>query len=192
MLRLGQNGLRMKNGRLVLAALTAVAGLSVEGCTGPARETEPAMEQWDTYRPIYSSYDQVRTVQTLAPRPIRTPGKIYVKDRFLLINDVGQGIHIVDNRDPANPVKLAFVAIPGARELAVKDSILYVDNVVDLVALNIADPRNVRLVKRVENAFSSTAYPPFHNVRFECPDPEKGLIVGWEKTESTNPQCYRP
>lgn len=178
--------------RFLLTALATVAGLGLDGCTGPQRETAPISDGWDTYRPIYSSYDQVRTVATLAPRPIRTPGKIYVKDRFLLINDVGQGIHIVDNRDPANPVKLSFVAIPGARELAVKDSILYVDNLVDLVALNVADPRNVRLVKRIENAFSPTAYPPLHNVRFECPDPEKGLVVGWEKAELANPPCYRP
>lgn len=164
--------------------------LLLDGCTEP-RSAEPPTNQWDTYRPIYSTYDRIRTVETLAPRPIRTPGKIYVKDGFLFINDVGQGIHIVDNHDPANPVKLSFVAIPGVRELAIKDSILYTDNIVDLVALNVANPRDVRLVKRIENAFPYTAYPPLRNVRFECPDSNKGLVVGWEKTDQKDTQCYR-
>ncbi|GAB3643451.1 hypothetical protein [Spirosoma arcticum] len=174
-----------------LLSLTVLAGcLLLDGCI-ESRSTEPATDKWDTYRPIYSSYDQIRTVETLAPRPIRTPGKIYVKDGFLFINDVGQGIHIVDNHDPANPIKLSFVAVPGVREVAIKDSILYTDNIVDLVALNVADPRNVRLVKRIENAFPYTAYPPMRNVRFECPDSDKGLIVGWEKTDQKDAQCYR-
>lgn len=164
--------------------------LLLDGCTEP-RSAELPQNQGDTYRPIYSTYDRIRTVETLAPRPIRTPGRIYVKDGFLFINDVGQGIHIVDNHDPANPVKLSFVAIPGVRELAIKDSILYTDNIVDLVALNVADPRNVRLVKRIENAFPYSAYPPMRNVRFECPESDRGLVIGWEKIDLKNAQCYR-
>lgn len=176
--------------RRYATTLLLLSLLGLDGCYIDP-DGEPPVERGDTYRPIYSTFDQIRTVETLAPRAIQTPGKIYIKDRYLFINDVGQGIHIVDNRDPANPVKLSFVAIPGARELAIKDSILYADNIVDLVALNIANPRNIRLVKRVENAFTYTAYPPMNNVRFECPDPEKGLVVGWEKADLKNPQCYR-
>lgn len=178
----------MKQRFILYAALLGCVVL--DGCTGPS-ESAPPVGSGETYRPIYSSYDQIRTVETLPPRPIRTPGKIYVKDGFLFINDVGQGIHIVDNHDPANPVKLSFVAVPGVRELAIKDSILYTDNIVDLVALNVANPRNVRLVKRIENAFPYTAYPPMQNVRFECPDSDKGLVVGWEKADLKDPQCYR-
>ncbi|CCH51974.1 hypothetical protein BN8_00935 [Fibrisoma limi BUZ 3] len=176
--------------RRYVTALLLTCLLSLDGCyISPA--TEPGADRRETYRPIYSTYDRVRTVETLDPQPIRTAGKIYIKDQFLFINDVGRGIHIVDNSDPASPTKVSFVAIPGARELAIKDSILYVDNIIDLVALNITNPRNVRLAKRVENAFTYAAYPPMHNVRFECPDPEKGLVIGWERAEVTDPQCFR-
>ena len=76
-------------------------------------------------------------MQVLAPQPLKNVGKIYVKDKFLSINEVGNGIHVVDNRDPAKPVKLAFLSIPGNHEIAVKDSTLYADNFLDLIAINI-------------------------------------------------------
>ena len=176
--------------RLFLSLLVAVGWVLLDGCKynnyAPAPPTTG-----DAYRPVYAPYADVRTVQTLSPQPLKNVGKIYVKDNYLFINEVGRGIHIMDNRDPAKPVQLAFVSILGNQELAVKDSILYADNVTDLVALNIADPRNVRVVKRVENAFDYSSYPLATNVRFECPDPEKGAIIRWEKVALENPQCYR-
>ncbi len=152
---------------------------------------DPPNSKADTYRPVYLAFADARLVQTLGPQPLKMPGKIYVKDNFLLINEVGRGIHVVDNRDPAKPVKLSFISIPGNRELAIKDSILYADNALDIVALNIADPRNVTLVKRLENTFSPTDFPDARNIRFECPDPDKGIVIRWEKTAVAQADCYR-
>ncbi|OIN59553.1 hypothetical protein [Arsenicibacter rosenii] len=143
------------------------------------------------YRPVYASYEEVRQIQTLTPQPLKAPGKIYIKDKFLFINEIDKGIHVVDNSDPAKPVRISFIAIRGNRDIAVKDSILYADNAVDLVALNIANPRNVRVVKRVENSFPYPAYPPQTNVTFECADPAKGVVIGWEQAELVNPKCFR-
>jgi hypothetical protein len=168
--------------------LLGVAALT--GCN-PNRSVSPTFDSRTTYRPIYATYDAIRAVQTTGPQPLKNPGKIYVKDNYLFINDIGTGIHIVDNRNPAKPVRLAFVSIPGNRELAVKDSILYADNTLDLVALNIANPTNVRVVKRIENAFPYPAYPTERNVRFECADPDKGVVIRWEQATVTDAQCYR-
>ncbi len=143
------------------------------------------------YRPVYASYEEVRQVQTLTAQPLKAPGKIYIKDKFLFINEIDKGIHVVDNTDPAKPVRLSFITIRGNRDIAIKDSILYADNATDLVALNIANPRNVRIVKRIENAFPYPAYPPEMNVTFECADPAKGVVIGWEKAELINPKCFR-
>ena len=176
--------------RLLLSLLVCVVWVALDGCKYN-NNAPPPPTTGDIFRPIYAAYSEVRTVQTLAPQPLKNVGKIYVKDNYLFINEAGRGIHIMDNRDPANPVQLAFVAILGNQEIAIKDSILYADNVTDLVALNIADPRNVRLVKRVENAFEYSAYPVANNVRFECPDPARGAVIRWEKADLTNPQCYR-
>ncbi|GAB2535503.1 hypothetical protein GCM10027085_27780 [Spirosoma aerophilum] len=143
------------------------------------------------YRPVYAPFADVRSIQTLAPQPLKNVGKIYVKDKYLFINEPGRGIHILDNSNPEKPVNLSFIAILGNQELAIKDSVLYADNVTDLVALNIANPANVRMVKRIENAFDYNAYPLATNIRFECADPTKGAVIRWEKTTLANPQCYR-
>jgi hypothetical protein len=163
--------------------------LLLDSCWHPY--TPPAPTTGDVYRPVYAPYADVRTIQTLSPQPLKNVGKIYVKDRYLFINELGRGIHILDNSNPEKPVKLSFIAILGNQELAIKDSILYADNVTDLVALNIANPANVRLVNRVENAFDYNAFPLYTNVRFECADPAKGAVIRWEKAPVDNPQCYR-
>jgi hypothetical protein len=175
-----------------LARLLCFLGLvAATGCDYDRNTVSTFNDTRPTYRPVYASYDAVRSVQTTGPQVLKNPGKIYVKDNYLLVSDVGLGIHIIDNRDPAKPVRLAFISIPGNHELAVKDSILYADNTLDLLALNIANPRNVRLVKRIENAFPYPAFPDQRNVRFECADPAKGVVVRWEQAQVTNPQCSR-
>jgi hypothetical protein len=175
--------------RLRLLSLPLVACLLLDGCY--RSYAPPAPTSGDTYRPVYASYADIRTVQTLGPQPLKNIGKIYVKDAYLFINEVGSGIHVVDNHDPANPVRLSFISIPGNHELAVKDGILFADNTLDLVALDISDPRNVRIVKRLDNAFPYPDYPLISGVRFECANPERGVVVRWEKAAVENPQCYR-
>lgn len=163
----------------------------LDGCNNNRVSPTNTNDNREVYRPIYSSYEAVRNIQTLPPRSIRQAGKIYSKDGFLFVNEIGSGIHIVDNRNPEKPVKLSFVSIPASRELAIKDSILYADNAVDLVALNIANPLNVRLVKRIENAYPIVTFPSMRNIRFECPDSDKGLVVGWQKSDDKNVNCWR-
>lgn len=163
--------------------------LLIDGCWRPAPPEPPT--SGDIYRPVYAPAADIRIVQTLPPQPLQNAGKIYIKDQYLFINEVGRGIHVVDNHNPARPIQLSFVSIPGNQELAIKDSILYADNILDLVALNIANPANVRVVRRVENAFPYSSYPLATNVRFECPDPTRGVIVRWEKAAVDNPECYR-
>jgi len=163
--------------------------LGLDSCNTDSAPDPPV--QWPTYRPVYASHQEVRKVEALPPQPIRRPGKIYIKDRYLYINEIGRGIHIVDNADPAKPVRLGFLAIPGNQELAIKGDILYADNTLDLIAISLADPRNIRVVKRIENAFPYPSYPTERNVRFECADPNKGIVVRWEPATVPNPRCFR-
>ena len=172
---------------LLLALLTVCIGL--DSCGRPYAPTPPTTG--DVYRPVYAAFETIRTIQVLAPQPLKNVGKIYVKDDYLFINDIGTGIHIVDNRDPLKPVTLGFLSIPGNHEIAIKDSTLYADNGTDLVALNIGNPRTIRVVKRIENAFEYPAFPLATNVRFECPDRDRGFVIRWEKATVDNPQCYR-
>ena len=92
-----------------------------------------------------------------------------------------------------NPQNVKFIAIPGVLDIAIKNNILYADNFTDLVALNIADLENIEVVNRVENLYPEhqNYYPANFEGYFECVDPEKGVVIGWEEVELRNPQCRR-
>lgn len=143
------------------------------------------------YRPIYADLTKIRQILTASPQPLRKPGKIYVRGNYLFINEQGKGLHLIDNADPRTPRNFSFIKIPGNVDIAVKGNLLYADNGRDFVVLNIADPTNVQVVKRIENAFSTPAYPPYIQVYFECVDDTKGVVIGWEKVKMNRPKCYR-
>src|SRR5690606_16568926 len=84
---------------------------------------------------------------------VQQAGKIYVKDEFIYLNEVDKGIHIIDNSDPARPSQVAFLNIPGNRDIGVRDNILYADMYSDLLAIDISNPKKVDVVDRIGNFF---------------------------------------
>ncbi|MFN8354773.1 MAG: hypothetical protein U0Y10_10015 [Spirosomataceae bacterium] len=152
---------------------------------------EAAPTNVEGYRPIYKSISQVQQIETMAAQPLKQPGKIYVKDTYLFVNEYNKGIHIINNQDPVNPKRVAFISIPGNVDIAVKGSTLYADNYTDMVALDISNPASVKVLKRIEGAFPIQAYPPYTGVYFECVSSDKGVVIGWEKTTLTDPKCRR-
>lgn len=89
---------------------------------------------------------------------VRQAGKIYVKDRFIYLNEVDKGIHIIDNSDPSGPSQVAFLNIPGNRDMGVRGNILYADMYTDLLAIDISNPRRVTVTTRVPNFFMNRIY----------------------------------
>lgn len=153
---------------------------------------EPQADQIvEGYKPSYTTYEAITQVSSKEAQLLKNPGKIYVKGPTIFVNERNEGIHVVDNSNPAAPKLVSFIQIPGNVDIAVKENILYADNVTDLVAIDITDPLNITVTSRVKNAFPNYLYPPFKNVKFECADASKGIIVGWEKTQLKNPACFR-
>ena len=149
------------------------------------------VEQVEGYRPIYATESE-QEVKTLPAREIENPGKIYVINDFLLVVDQLKGIHVFDNENPENPQNVGFIQITGSNDVAVRDNILYADQATDLLAIDISNPENVQIASRVKNVFPFGAqYPQQQGVYFECPDPDKGLVIGWEYTTLNSPKCYR-
>lgn len=167
--------------------LTLISAFVLFGCE-PKEEKDIIQEG---YRPIYISRESMEKISTLPPQPLRQPGKIYVKGDYLFVNELNKGIHIIDNRNPATPQKIAFLSIPGNVDIAAKGDVLYADNAVDLVSLDISDPTQVRLLKREKDVFPTQMYPAQTDVYFECVDASKGAVIGWEKATLTNPKCRR-
>jgi hypothetical protein len=169
----------------VSAALVvlAAAGVVVTGCTD--------YERVPVFSPVYLSYADLRTpVVAAGPVDIGTTGKIYVKDGNIYVNELYEGIHVIDNTDPSSPRKIAFIPIPGNVDMAIQGTTLYADSYVDLVAVDIAEPLHAVEVARVEDAFPYMTPSPWitedvvPGSRFDAPDESMGVVVGWEQTRT--------
>lgn len=164
--------------------------LLIDACEPPGPAAEPA-DKRNGFRPVYAT-DKTPTVTTKPPQPLQRPGKIYVRGSYLLVNEQNKGLHVIDNRNPAKPVAMSFIDIPGNYDMALKDSTLYANSGSDLLALNISDPANIRLAKKLDILLPAVnIHPSATGVWFECVDPARGLVVGWEPAQLTNPKCYR-
>ena len=128
--------------------------------------------------PVYQTTETLRQAVSVMPaRAIEGTGKIYSHDGYLFLNQPGEGVHIIDNTDPTNPHPISFVNIPGNFDLAAQGDFLYADSYIDLLALDISDPQNVTVTKRVENVF-----PRYNSYGF-YPDEELGIVTSWIEEE---------
>lgn len=146
------------------------------------------------YKPIYMSKEEAFSVASDVAQPIESPGKIYVYHNLLFVVDRMKGIHVINNVDPSKPKQIAFIRVPGCNDVAVKNNILYADNLTDLVAFNFSDLNNISLENRIQGQFPHgiKLYPEqARDEYFECVDTTKGVVIGWEYTTLNNPKCYR-
>jgi hypothetical protein len=135
--------------------------------------------------PQYMSYDELRTsFEVVEPQEIKQPGKLYFKDDLIFVNEYQKGIHVVYNEDPANPIVIKFIEIPGNVDLAIKGHILYADSYVDLLAIDISNLDDICIVTRIEEAFPYII-PEVTEGMIDDIDEEQGVITGWNKVEKT-------
>ena len=121
------------------------------------------------YVPVFKTSADVRaSIKSDAPLQVSHPGKMYVLGNYIFLNEVGQGVHIIDNSNPATPVNKAFIHIPGNEDIAVKENTLYADCFTDLMAIDITDPTNVHLKTFVPNIF-----------------PDRQFVMGYQLGENT-------
>ena len=139
------------------------------------------------YKPKYLSYESLRDnyPSVKEPRELKKAGKIYVYGDFILINERGKGIHVVNNSNKEEPKKVKFIEIPGNIDLAVKDDYLYVDSFKDLVVLNIKDINNISEVYTKEDIFpydyiQTLSQEDLDKNRCGSYDESRGVIVGYE------------
>jgi hypothetical protein len=131
------------------------------------------------YRPIFETVEVIReSVEISEPRPINNLGKIYFKDGYLYLNEKGEGIHVIDNRSPSNPIKIGFITIPGNFSLAAKGHVLYANSYMDLLSFDISNPNNITEIDRLEEVFMNYNY--YASTYYQN---ERQVVVGWEFVE---------
>lgn len=143
-------------------------------------------------KPVYISYNDLYQYQQVVPQPIENSGKVLLYGSYLFMVEVNKGVHVIDIIDTVNPKKISFLHIPGNKDIAAQNDLLYADNGPDLIVLDIKNINDIKLVTRQKNIFMpSEFYPSGYIGFFECADYSKGWVTGWEPATLANPECRR-
>lgn len=143
-----------------------------------------AMGNSTQFSPILMTRTELeKSVKVETARKLKVPGKIYTLGNYIFISERYEGIHIIDNTDPENPINHSFVVIPGCVDMAAKGNVLYADNAIDLIALSIADINDIRVLSRSAGVLPELLPPDMVSMPTEFLTenrPENTIIIGWE------------
>lgn len=121
--------------------------------------TDHCMEErtFVRYDRVFVTPEEYRaaSVSLEEPRELQEPGKIYFYNDLILINEIREGIHWIDNSDPAHPIPLGFLPIAGNHDVAIQNGVLYADAYTDLVTIDITNINSPQLLERKEDVFST-------------------------------------
>jgi len=144
-------------------------------------DIEPASE----YEPVFMLRSEMeKGIRLEGPRDIRNPGKIYLKDDLIFINEKYLGIHVIDNTDPAEPENFAFIRIDGCIDMAMQDQVLYADNAVDLISLALSPQMTgVEVTSRLKDVFPELQAPDGRGLttREQIARPDNAILVRWKE-----------
>ena len=142
--------------------------------------------------PVYETTAQLAQKVSIDPAKDYTQaGKILTYQNYIFINKPQEGIHVVDNSDPANPQNLHFISIPGSIDMSIIDDHLYSDMYSALVVFDISTITAPVLIEdfTVEDVFYYNPYITLDaNVnfaevgeysRYEEIDNSRGIVTSW-------------
>lgn len=144
------------------------------------------------YSPILMERADLETSVEMynTPKPIAEPGKMCLYKNWVLLVENHKGVHLIDNSDPANPVRKAFLTVPGCVEVAVHNDVFYVNNAVDLVGVKVDfQALTATVLTRLRGVLPHLVNPEGYVPRFvidKCND-DRYEIVGWIKVSTTSP-----
>ena len=139
--------------------------LLLTNCTEPPKTVRLGIddcgyyESYETEETTYYTAEQLRKrseekgVFTSVAQPLQNPGKIYLIGDYIFIAETGKGIHVINNIDPKNPKSSHFINLLGNVDMAIRGPMLYADSYTDLLAIDISDISNPKVIHRQKNAF---------------------------------------
>jgi hypothetical protein len=140
---------------------------------------------YSQYEPIFMYRSELEgSVKLEAPMPIQNPGKIYLKDDLIFINEKFFGIHVIDNTNPIEPENFAFIHIDGCIDMAMKDNVLYADNAVDLISVSLNQNLiGIQVTSRIKNVFPEVKAPDGRELtqKEKVARPKNLILVRWRK-----------
>jgi hypothetical protein len=177
---------------LLLIATIVLAGCMKDNIKGKRIYT------YTISTPVFESLSKFReNIKAGAASDITSAGKIAISGQYIFISTPGQGIHVIDNSEPAAPKNISFINIPGNADLAIAGNTLYADAYSDLITFDIQNPANPKTKNFATNVFpsyggyyiqdsASKTYSYYYSAMMG-PVSEKSLYVikGWTIKDTT-------
>lgn len=139
--------------------------------------------EWGVENSAYEAVTMSRTelersIALVAPQPMEKSGKIYLHDSYLFLGDTNKGFHIYDNSDPQNPKAIAFLKVPGASDLAIRNDVMYINQAVDLVTISFdLQKKEVITHKRIANVFPALHSPDGYT---HYSEDKNTIVIEWQ------------
>ncbi len=179
--------------------LLLIAVIALSSCWKPygrhGGETPYTQQKVWGSKPVYAAISAAKKViYTPQKEPLLKAGNIYAYGKYIFQVDHGRGIHVIDNSDPATADRIGFITVKGCEQISIKGGYIYTNSYADLVTLDISDPKNMREVSRVSNAFPELGFSyylaqPEESGYYLCPAYDS-VVVAWVKDSIIN-ACYK-
>jgi len=168
----------MKNKRVIFKSLAIALGVFSIG----AMAFQFAPNAPTQYEPILMlRSDMEAAVKLSEPRPIESPGKIWLYNDLILLIEQYKGIHIIDNSNPAASKTIGFIQVDGCTDIAMKGDIVYANNAVDMIGIKAnGNYSSIEVVSRNRNSLPIISSPdPWGDWYFYEKLPANTIIVRW-------------
>ncbi len=163
------------------SALVSFALLLLLGCTLSSCLKDNCRRTYKIFTPVLTKLTDLRaSVKSQQPATVVHAGKMFTSGKWIFLNEQNKGIHVIDNSNPAHPVKKSFINIPGNIDLYAKGHMLYADLYCDLVAIDITDPLHIATTKYLTNTFPDKSGYSTHS------NPDSiNVLTGWTSRDTT-------
>jgi hypothetical protein len=137
--------------------------------------------QSKTY-PVYLDMSEIGNIQVKQESPLENPIKILSNDKYYFVGDMLKGIHVYEKK-AGGANYLCFIECKYIKDFELVDNLLYCNNLVDLVVIDVSNPKEIELLHRQKNHFNQfKSYKENWNIPYVD---GKGLIVDYETHELT-------
>ncbi len=145
------------------------------------------------YEAVYVLPEEFRkdNIDYFENRLLENPGKIYYYNNTLIINEKYEGIHLYDNSDSYAPSYLGFISIPGNLDVSIKNDIMYADNYVDLLTIDISDLNAPKLLDRQEEVFNIYSFREDQGYFIYTKETERTVEIACDDPNFNDPWFWR-
>jgi hypothetical protein len=170
--------------QISIIGLLVISAIMFQGCF---KDKQIESKTYIANAPVYKTYKEVRAeIRNEEPRELVNPRKVFLTEKYIFVNELDKGVHVINNTNPTSPQIETFINIPGNVDIFVVGDVLYADSYTDLVAINVSDVKNISVLDRQIDVFAYLLPPHDDTYPIARIEKEKGVVVDWEIRKVTD------